>query len=57
MTGTSKKTQVPKTKGNGKVHPMPSGPSPKVRTNFIKKIRQINKKKQKKKPGENKHVT
>jgi len=45
MTGTSKKTQVPKTKSNGKVHKTPSGPSKKTRDNFIKKIRETNKKK------------
>jgi len=43
MPGVSKKILPPKKKetGNGKVKPMPSGPSPKVREDFIRKIVEV----------------
>jgi hypothetical protein len=46
MPGTSKKILPPtkKNTGNGKVKPMSSGPSPQVRTNYIKKIKEVLKK-------------
>jgi len=43
--GPSKKIQPPTRPGNGKVKPMPSGPSPHVRKNFIEKVKEVLKKK------------
>ena len=45
MTGTSKKIKPPTKPGNGKVHPMPSGPSKKIRDEYVRKVKDTVKKK------------